>query len=294
VSQVNVLVGREVDTLLAEAVRADATLIVAPETDGILALRVAAARAAGAHVLAPSAGFIELASDKQATAQALTAAGVPVPAGRSLAAREPWPAGFIRPAVRKPRDSAGCDELLVVGSDDDEPRPAARPTRLEAFAAGMPVGVSCACGPQGIVPLAPMRQVFATDGDGYIGGEPLADAAEIGRAEALALRAIAAVARATGDPAAASGWIGVDLMLGSRGDGRDDRVLEVNPRITTSFVGHAAGLSGSLLRAMLDVAAGSVPAIFTGGRPHPRPFRLSADAHPRSHGSCGPPGSSGP
>jgi hypothetical protein len=72
-------------------------------------------------------------------------------------------------------------------------------------------------------------------------------------------------------------------------------VLEVNPRITTSFVGHAAGLSGSLVRAMLDAAAGSATAIFAGGRPQPRSFRLSADADPQidpyadvgPHRSCG-------
>jgi predicted ATP-grasp superfamily ATP-dependent carboligase len=98
---------------------------------------------------------------------------------------------------------------------------------------------------------------------------------------------VAGIERAAGGEAAA-GWIGVDLMLGERADGRDDRVLEVNPRITTSFVGHAAGLSGSLVRAMLDAAAGDTQAIFMGGRPRPHPFRLSADAHPRSHGSRGP------
>jgi predicted ATP-grasp superfamily ATP-dependent carboligase len=283
VRRVDVAAGRDAETLLAEATQADATLIVAPETDGILAQRIAAVRAAGAEAIAPGATFIEIASDKQATAVALAAAGVPVPAGRSLVPGEPWPAGFIRPAVRKLRGSTSCDGLLLVAPHDEEPRPATRPTRLEAFAAGTPVGVSCLCGPRGILTLAPMRQEFASDHGGYIGGEPLVDPTAGLRAETLARRAIMAVAHAAGDPTP-RGWIGVDMILGDRADGRDDRVLEVNPRITTSFVGHAAGLSGSLVRAMLEAAAGSAPAIFAGGRPQPRSFRLSADADR----SCGP------
>jgi predicted ATP-grasp superfamily ATP-dependent carboligase len=47
------------------------------------------------------------------------------------------------------------------------------------------------------------------------------------------------------------------MILGARDDGRDDRVLEVNPRLTTSFVRLAAGSPRSLVRAMLDAAAGS-------------------------------------
>ena len=281
VRRVDVAAGRDAEALLIEATQADVTLIVAPETDGILARRVAAVRAAGAHAICPSGAFLEIARDKQATALVLAATGVPVPAGRPLAAGEPWPAGFIRPAVRKPRGGTGCDELLMVARHDDEPRPATRPTRLEAFATGTPVGVSCLCGPRGILPLAPMRQEFAAVDGGYVGGVPLIDAGAGLRAETLARRAISALGRAAGDPHPA-GWIGVDMILGDRADGRDDRVLEVNPRITTSFVGHAAGLSGSLVRAMLDVAAGSVPSIFAAGRPHPRPFRLSADAHPEA------------
>jgi predicted ATP-grasp superfamily ATP-dependent carboligase len=46
------------------------------------------------------------------------------------------------------------------------------------------------------------------------------------------------------------------MILGPRDDGRADRVLEVNPRLTTSFVGLAAAAPRSLVRTMLDLAAG--------------------------------------
>lgn len=265
-------VGAEVDVLVAEAVRAEMTIVVAPETDGLLASRVAAVRHAGAAVLAPDAAFLAVTADKHATIQSLAAAGVPVPAGRALAAGAEWPAGFVRPAVRKPREGVGGEGLLVVPPGAGPPAPAVGATRLEALADGLPVGVSCLCGPGPPVPLVPLRQRFAAGpGSPYVGGEPLADRDAEGRATDLAVRAIAAVTRAAADRA--RGWVGVDMILGRPTDGRDDRVLEVNPRLTTSFVGHAAAAATSLVRQALDVAAGRDV------RPAPRPVAFEVLAH---------------
>ena len=63
------------------------------------------------------------------------------------------------------------------------------------------------------------------------------------------------------------------MILGRRADGRDDRVLEVNPRLTTSFIGHAAATATSLVRRLLDVAEGR--AVEPG--PTPLPFALAFD-----------------
>ncbi len=250
--------GAEVEVLCREAAAADATLIVAPETAGVLEGRVAAARMAGGRVVAPEAAFIRIAADKQATAAALAGAGVPVPAGRPLAAGEPWPTDFVRPAVRKSRDGAGGAGLIVIGPGDPLPQPAAHDTRLEAFVAGIPVGVSCLCGPAGIWTLAPLRQRFTAAPDvRYVGGDSLEGDLLRSRAEELARRSIEAVARAAGG-AAVAGWVGIDMILGISTDA-PDRVLEVNPRLTTSFVGHARHGGPSLVRALLDAADGRSP-----------------------------------
>ena len=284
-----VTTGRDLDALVAASAAADAVLIVAPESDGILTMRVAAVRAAGATVLAPSGAFIEIASDKQAAINALAAAGVPVPAGRALSGGERWPEAFIRPAIRKARDGTGGDGFVVVQQGAAPPPPAQQPTRIEACVAGMAVGVSCLCGPRGVYPLPPFRQVFSSAGSqiAYAGGEPLSERLMSARAEALARRAIHAVTRAAGGSDGAAGWIGVDMILGERTDGRGDRVLEINPRVTTSFVGHASGLSGGLVRAMLDVAAGREPMLPAGGQIAPRSFRLSSDVHATADRSRG-------
>lgn len=262
-----VLVGTEIETLCAEAVQADWTLIVAPETAGILLSRVAAVRHAGGRVAAPSEKFIALATDKQATVLALAAAGVPVPAGCVLDATEPLPAGFYLPAVRKARASVGCDGLSIARSALPISTAKQDSQRVEAFIEGVAVGVSCLCGPESVVLLPPVLQRFSTeDAFDYLGGKlPIAEQLR-SRAEDLARRAIAGlavcaqagVAKPMRQAPVVSGWVGVDMILGRRDDGSGDRVLEVNPRLTTSFVGLRHLLSKSLVRAILDRADGQV------------------------------------
>lgn len=245
--------GEEFTSLIAASRTADWTLIVAPESDGILLDRVRRVRAAGGRVLAPRNRVIAIASNKQATVDALAARGIPVPAGRVLAAGEALPVGFHLPAVRKALAGCGCEDVLVVRGDPPVPRPSAVPTRLEAFVAGSPVGVSLLCGPHGGIPLPAMQQRFS-DGDAprYLGSDLLADSSAATRATALALQAAHAVG-------ADAGWLGVDMILGERADGRDDRVLEINPRLTTSIVGHARLFASSLVAAMIEAAPGAVP-----------------------------------
>lgn len=244
----------EIGVLVAAATQADWTLLVAPETDGILADRVARVRATGSSILAPSHSFLALATDKQATIDALAAAGVPVPAGRSLAAGELPPDGFHLPAACKARASAGCDGLQIIRSRSGF-HMTTKATRLEAFVPGTPVGVSCLCGDGDVEILPPLRQRF-TDGDmpRYVGSEPLTDRSLATRAGALARRAVAALERAAGSEPAL-GWVGVDMILGDRHDGGNDRVLEVNPRLTTSFVMQSRRAPSSLVRSLVNRAA---------------------------------------
>jgi len=277
----------EIDVLARLAAEADWTLIVAPETAGILAARVAAARMAGGRVAAPSARFMAVATDKQATCLALAAAGVPVPAGGTLDPSRPLPQGFFLPAVRKARGSASGDGLEIVNRYEENSRqhdrntldlsslhktttPARHSQRVEAFIEGLPIGVSCLCGPLGITLLPAVQQLFSTGvSPDYLGGSlPLTDDLNT-RAHELARRALVAlIDHSSADPletcdqnltskgSAACGWVGVDMILGAREDGRGDRVLEINPRLTTSFVGLTQLFQMSLVRGILDAASG--------------------------------------
>jgi predicted ATP-grasp superfamily ATP-dependent carboligase len=52
------------------------------------------------------------------------------------------------------------------------------------------------------------------------------------------------------------GFVGVDLVLGREPDGSEDVVIEVNPRLTTSYVGLRAATRANLASAMWDAAEG--------------------------------------
>jgi hypothetical protein len=122
--------------------------------------------------------------------------------------------------------------------------------RLERFHAGIPASVSTLCGPSQHMALPTCRQTISNDGRfRYLGGMLPVDAQLNGRAQALAMRALEALPTA-------SGYIGIDLILGLDPRGSDDVVLEVNPRVTTSYVGLRALCQGNLAETMLKAALG--------------------------------------
>jgi predicted ATP-grasp superfamily ATP-dependent carboligase len=251
------------------AAGADATILIAPEFDGILWKTARRATAGGARLLSPSLEFIRIAADKQRTCESLQAAGVPVPAGRILESDEPLPAEFEYPAIVKPVDGAGSQDTYFVRGLQDPPPAYAWRRRLERYVPGLPASVAMLCGPKGCVALAPCRQRISDDGRlRYLGGElPLAvGLAE--RAQALAERAVAATPPAVG-------YVGVDLILGREPDGSEDAVIEINPRLTTSYVGLRAAAKSNLAEAMWHAGSGDLrPIAFVD-----RPIEFDADGN---------------
>ena len=115
---------------------------------------------------------------------------------------------------------------------------------------GLPASVAMLCGPAGSVALAACKQRISDDGRlRYRGGQlPLAPGLAK-RASALGARAIAALPPT-------KGYVGIDLVLGREADGSEDFVIEVNPRLTTSYVGLRAAAGVNLAEAMRRVADG--------------------------------------
>lgn len=237
----------EIERVGAES---DATILIAPEFDGILWKAARRIVAAGGRLISPSPEFIRLTADKHRTCEMLKAAGVPVPEGRVLEPDEPLPADFAYPAVLKPIDGAGSQDSYFVRDAHDVPPAYAWPRRVERYIPGMPASAAMLCGPVGRVGLMPCRQRISEDGRlRYLGGElPLA-AGFADRAKSLAERAVAALPTTVG-------YVGVDLVLGREPDGSEDAVIEVNPRLTTSYVGLRAAARSNLAEAMWRVGQG--------------------------------------
>ncbi len=240
------------------AAACDATIVIAPELSQALLERSRWVDAAGGRRLGPSLETVALASDKHATAEHLRRSGVPVPRGSLVKPGGPLPGRLDFPAVGKPCLGAGSHEVRLLAKRAEAESWAAKlcqTSRIESFHPGMAASVAVLCGTAGLFPLPPCRQCLSDDGKfRYLGGSlPLASGFAR-RAVALALRAVATLP-------GARGYLGVDLVLGADPTGRDDVVIEINPRLTTSYVGlrTAAAADANLAAALWDVCEGRVP-----------------------------------
>lgn len=232
------------------AATADATILIAPEFDGILFKAAQRVVSSGGRLLSPSPEFIRIAANKQQTCEKLAAAGVPTPLGRVLQPEEPLPADFSYPAVLKPIDGAGSQDTYLLSSQHDTPAAYAWPRRIEQFIPGKAASVAVLCGPGGSVPLLPCNQRISEDGRlRYRGGELPLSPGLTERATALATHSVAAMPQVVG-------YVGVDLVLGHDPHGSEDAVIEINPRLTTSYVGLRAACQDNLAEAMWQIASG--------------------------------------
>lgn len=254
---------------MANARDMDATLLIAPESED--QLHVAAKRVieAGGQLLGPSPELIDLTSYKSQLARHLAAHGVPVQAGVELEIDERIAVDFNYPAILKPNDGAGSQQTWLVfdATEAEQRRPPMR-VRMEAFHPGKPVSVAVLCGPACRIALPACRQGIEITRNciQYQGGVLPLSGSQSKRATRLALRAVDTLHSPLG-------FLGVDLMLGDDTAGNDDVVLEINPRLTTSYVGLRAAVDVNLAELMLDVIAGESPELCL----NPKAVEFSAD-----------------
>jgi predicted ATP-grasp superfamily ATP-dependent carboligase len=232
------------------ATQSDFTLLIAPEINGRLSQLTTRAEQLGAHLLSPSSGFVRLASDKFATVNRLNAAGVRVPATvrcRTAFDLVEIPAG---PLVRKPIDGAGSwqvsitDPVELASWLDDR-----RDVLVQEFCHGRPASVAALCGAGQPVLLPPCWQLVEPPLFAYRGGQVIRQRECIDRAHCLARRALELLPPARG-------YVGIDMVLGESDDGSSDVVIEVNPRLTTSYVGIRQLAVTNLGHAMWQLATG--------------------------------------
>ena len=247
--------------------RCDGALVLAPEEEGILERLARTVVRRGRLLIGPGPRAVRLAADKRETARCLVAHGVPVPAGMVVPRR--GAAGRLRrlkpPFVLKPRDGCGCQGVSIVRAPSDvlsalrrmDGVSRRRDLLVEEYLTGEPASVSVLVsrGKDSVKTAPPLclalnRQVLIGRGSlRYAGGvTPFFHPA--GReALRLAARAVEAVAESTGD---LCGYVGVDLVLAPGGP----RVVEINPRLTTSYLGLRRLTRANLAGLMIDAALG--------------------------------------
>ena len=262
----------ERDAFIRQLAIADAALIIAPETDRILEQRVASVLKAGVPALNATPDGIALCRDKLALARFCSDCDVATPTTCLLdeSFRETFAARYRSSGtdhwVIKPRDGAGSQATALWTSADlvaaieadglfvDEPNPVE--LIIQPFVPGRAVSCAALCDGGGrlisTLPIAAQR-LSANGRFTYLGGE--IDARDIsGAAEGEAI--IRMIDRLVTRIEGLRGYIGFDFVLPD--DAPDDPVLiEINPRLTTSYAGYRAICSnGPLTRWMLPAQAG--------------------------------------
>ncbi|OAI46821.1 hypothetical protein AYO44_10615 [Planctomycetaceae bacterium SCGC AG-212-F19] len=260
-----------------EAARAAGTLVIAPECDGILEARSRWVEEVHGRLLGPSSAAVRLTADKLALGAHWREHGLPSPPGRLLLPGA-TAASMVWPGVCKPRHGAGSQAMRLVRSfaelttviSDARAQGCTDDLLLQPYMPGRAASVAWLIGPRQAIPLRPAAQHLSADGRfHYRGGEvPLAPT--------LAERAIALSRRSIACVSGLLGYVGVDLVLGEEPDGSGDALIELNPRLTTSYIGLRALARNNLAATWLNVAKGEPTTELTW---HPGTVRFTADGH---------------
>lgn len=232
--------------------RADAVLPIAPETDGLLERLV---RQAGSKSLVSSPAAIALCADKLRLAEHCQQHGIPHVPTRE----EHWdalPRDEEFPCVIKPRDGAGCQETWRCCSLADWERVRQRYRNLTVAAVRQPwiegqalslAGYFCRGKPVVVFPVA--EQVITRNDLGelaYQGGRIPATVDDQTQARLIhLLRTTAEVLPGL------HGYVGFDVLKPLAPQGTP-LLCEVNPRLTTSYVGYRRLSSTNLMAVWLS------------------------------------------
>jgi tyramine---L-glutamate ligase len=230
----------------------DLAIVIAPETDGVL---LEVTNRFAQRLLGCSPEAVALTSDKLALATHWRERGVRTPATTD---RDPTPCEAF-PVVWKPRDGCGSSATFLLKDVFDLaraksllPSEHSGPMIVQEFVPGRAASLAFLCGPQGNVPLIPAFQEFSSDDRFHYQGGELPIPVD------LADRTLKIGSAAVECVSGLNGYVGVDLILGDAADGSQDYAIEINPRLTTSYVG-LRELAGFNLAAMMLAVSRGIP-----------------------------------
>ncbi len=218
----------------------DCIVLIAPETNGVLAELTGALDRGPARLMGSTRDAVEAVTDKARLAVILESRGIPTPATRRIDPRRPFPREAHYPAVLKPVDGAGSlDTFLLPGPDNRPSIPDSMDQAiLQPWIPGQPMSASFLVNPNGQSSLMAMgRQRMVIEGGRfiYLGGElptPIPEPLPI-------------LTRALDAVPGLGGFVGIDFLWNA--ERKQATILEINPRPTTSCVGLARVLPRGFL-----------------------------------------------
>lgn len=243
------------DRLVTEC---DVTIVIAPETNGVLANRVQRVIDLGRTALNCHPEAIRLCADKLKLAEHFTSLNIPTI--RTLPADlggEPW--GQLNDGcVLKPRDGAGSWLTFGIPYRDSTAWQAAVSEVacsgmtdrmiIQPWITGRALSVGCLCRASGQIEVLPIAcQRLSGDRFEYRGGEIPADLSLESRRQIEVL-----VTRVCESIPGLRGYIGIDLLLPD-GESAQALIVEINPRLTTSYVGYRQACHSNLASRIIDL-----------------------------------------
>jgi tyramine---L-glutamate ligase len=240
---------------------ADAVWLVAPETDRCLERLAARVERQRTPLLGSSVDAIRRASDKARLPHWLASVGVRHPQTRALARdgdprRAADQIGY--PIVVKPARGAGSHGIRLARNARELARAidlARRSTDsgrvlVQEYVRGVAASVSLLANGRGAVALTlNAQEIGSRPTFAYRGGETPFD-------HPLASRAIASALDTCRALPGLRGFLGIDLLLTES----EVVVIEVNPRLTTAYLGVRAALDENIAAWALGACAGNLPA----------------------------------
>jgi tyramine---L-glutamate ligase len=208
---------------------ADAVFVIAPETDGTLHYLTQMAALEGALILGCGLASIVITSEKMATYLALEAAGIATIPTYTL---DSWPKSHWI-WLAKPNDGAGCSDTACFNNADDLQDWIERNDKqlthvIQAYQPGDAASISCVMhkGKAHVLSCNTQKIDIYNHMVRYNGGVINGLYEHKQQFEFVADQ----VAKALPDLA---GYVGIDVIV----DGDEIIVVEINPRLTTSYVG---------------------------------------------------------
>lgn len=245
--------------LLAEC---DAIWPIAPESDGILYSIAEMAEAAGTRLLLSPAATIALCADKLATSRLLSDAGLPVVLTQPLSPASALPIPF--PKVLKPKDGAGCEGSFIV-TDAEQYQQALTAIAgdfanyvEQPLAPGDAISLSCLFRDGKSWLLSCNRQIIASDGGRFelTGCLVNVDNPLRGFYQVLINQLAQAIPGLWG-------YVGIDLI---ESVDHGPLILEINPRLTTSYAGLCQATSINIAEQVLRMLDADVDLPVPGGQ----------------------------
>ena len=235
--------------LLARQSDYDAVWLIAPETDGILALWCQFFNELGKILYTSGQAAVAKCQDKLVTTALLQNAGITcVPSSRYDCS-----AGYRQGRwVIKVNDSVGCDQVYLLQSAEDWQKVSVRlkshtPYIIQPFIAGKSLSLSCLFYQGSAYFICCNEQHTHTEQQQFVLSACTVNIQHKNKRRYQALCQQVAVAMPE-----LFGYAGIDFIAAETGE---DLILEINPRLTTSYAGIKAALGINIAELVLNLSS---------------------------------------